>query len=128
MKFTQRVFLIAGVFGLAILPAMYFLEGFYGRQVPPPITHPEFFYGFVGVTLAFQIVYLFIGWDPPRYRPLMLVGALGKGSFVVAVAVLIAVGRVPVGPALLVAPDLIFAVLFVYAYVVTGKAGTSSKP
>jgi len=54
-----------------------------------------------------------------RYRPMMLVGAFGKGSFVVALAVLVAQGRVPFGPALMVAPDLIFAVLFVHAYLVT---------
>jgi hypothetical protein len=119
MRFSQRLFLIAGIFGVAILPPMYFFEDFFGRQVPPPITHPEFYYGFIGVTFAFQIVYLFIAWDPLRYRPMMLVGAFGKGSFVVALAVLVAQGRVPFGPALMVAPDLIFAVLFVHAYLVT---------
>jgi hypothetical protein len=126
MKFSQRLFLIAGIFGVAILPPMYFLENFYGRQVPPAITHPEFYYGFVGVTLAFQLLYLFVAADPQRYRPMMLVGALGKGSFVVAVALLLALGRAPIGPALAVAPDLVFATLFVYAYMVTAAANTSS--
>ena len=81
MTFAQRLFLAAGIFGLVMLPPMYFLEDFYGRQVPPPIEHPELYYGFVGITLAWQLMYLLIAWDPRRYRPVMLVGAFGKGSF-----------------------------------------------
>src|SRR5579863_6143144 len=122
MAFARRTFLIAAVFGLSILTLMFFLEGFYGRQMPPEINHPELYYGFVGVTLAWQIAYLMIGLDPLRYRPFMLLGALAKGSFVGAVAVLVAQGRTPAGPALLVAPDFIFAALFVYAFIVTDKA------
>jgi hypothetical protein len=121
MNFAQRVFLAAGVFGCAILPPMFFLEDFYGRQMPPPITHPEFYYGFVGITLAFQILYLLIAWDPLRYRPIMLIGALGKASFFATIAVLVARGRAPLQPALLVVPDLVFAVLFVVAFLRVAK-------
>ena len=90
-------FLIAGVFGLVMLPPMYFLEDYLGRQVPPPITHLEIYYGFVGVTLAWQIGYLVIATDPARYRPFMLLGALGKGSFAISTAILVALGRAPLG-------------------------------
>ncbi|HVU86560.1 MAG TPA: hypothetical protein VHD36_04525 [Pirellulales bacterium] len=120
MKFAQRVFLIAAAFGLLILPPMYFLEDFLGRQVPPPITHPEIYYGFVSVTLAWQIGYLLIGIDPLRYRPFMLLGAFAKGSFVLSTALLVALERAPLGPSLVVLPDAIFAVLFVTAYRLTG--------
>ena len=113
--------MIAGIFGLVILPPMYFLEGFYGRQIPPEINHPELYYGFVGVTLSWQIVYVLIGLDPLRYQPLMLLAALAKASFVAAVGVLVAMGRTAVGPALLVAPDLVFAALFIYAFVLTSR-------
>ena len=54
-----------------------------GRNDPPPITHPGFFYGFVGVALAWQFAFVFIATDTARFRPLMipcvskkLVGAL----------------------------------------------------
>jgi len=122
MKFAQRVFLIAGLLGLPVLAAMYFLEDLYGRLVPPPLTHPEFYYGFVGVTLAFQMVYVLIGLDPVRYRPMMPIAAFAKATFVAAIAVLVFRGRVPAGPAMIVVPDLIFAVLFMYAYVALANA------
>ena len=45
-----------------------------GLDNPPPVTHPEFYYGFVGVALAFQLVFLTIASDPLKYRPLILAG------------------------------------------------------
>ncbi|HEY4309929.1 MAG TPA: hypothetical protein VGN12_10795 [Pirellulales bacterium] len=119
MKFAQRVFFAATVFGLVMVPPLYFLEDFLGRQVPPAITHPEIFYGFVGVTLAWQIGYLLIALDPLRYRPFMLLGAFGKASFAISTALLVATGRAPLGPSLLVAPDAILAILFVWAFIAT---------
>jgi hypothetical protein len=35
-----------------VVSPLYFLFDEIGRQNPPAITHPEFFYGFVAVTLA----------------------------------------------------------------------------
>lgn len=112
MRHAGTVFLAAAAFGLAILPPLYFLEDFLVRQVPPPITHPEFYYGMLGPTLAWQIVYLMIGLDPARYRPLMPVAALAKGLFVASMVILVLLNRVPLLPALLVAPDLVFTLLF----------------
>ena len=50
MKFTRWVFTIAGVYGVVTVAPLYFMEQTIGKQDPPPITHPMFFYGFVGVT------------------------------------------------------------------------------
>jgi len=72
MKFARIVFLIAGIYGILVLTPLYFLEQTIGRETPPPITHPEFFYGFVGVGLAWQIVFLIIARDPLRFRPMMI--------------------------------------------------------
>jgi hypothetical protein len=121
MKFAQFVFLLAFVFGVLVLPPMYFMEDYIGREAPPPITHPEFYYGFIGVTLACQLVYLMIARDPLRYRPIMPIAVLAKGSFVVSVLVLFVQGRVSTWPAMGVIADAIFAVLFAVAYVATGK-------
>ena len=60
MKFAKLVFLIAGIYGLIALLPQYFLEGRIGQNSPPPITHPEFYYGFLGVTVAWQILFLVI--------------------------------------------------------------------
>ena len=58
MIFAKRVFFIAGVYGILALTPMYFLEDRIGRDFPPPIAHPEHFYGFVGVALAWQMLSL----------------------------------------------------------------------
>jgi hypothetical protein len=68
----------------------FFLEAQIGRDYPPPITHPEHFYGFVGVALAWQFVFLLIGRDPARYRPLMPIAVLEKLAFGVPAVVLYA--------------------------------------
>lgn len=51
MVFAKRVFYFAAIYGLLILSPPYFLEGRIGREYPPAITHPEHFYGFIGLAL-----------------------------------------------------------------------------
>ena len=72
MKFAKVVFWIAGIWGLLIITPLYFMFDLIGRKDPPPITHPGFFYGFVGLALAWQIAFLVIARDPVRYRSLMI--------------------------------------------------------
>ena len=48
MKFAKIVFWIAGIWGVLTLTPLYFMFDLIGRKDPPPITHPAFFYGFVG--------------------------------------------------------------------------------
>ena len=64
MKFAKIVFRVAGTWGLSVLTPLYFMFDLIGRNDPPPITHPGFFYGFVGVALAWQIAFIFIATDP----------------------------------------------------------------
>lgn len=121
MKFAKRVFLIAGIYGLIVVLPLYFLEEKTGRDYPPPITHPEYYYGFIGVTAAWQILYLLISTDPIRYRPLMIPPMLAKGSFVVAVVILYLQGRVAstmVGASMI---DLLLVILFFVSYLRTPK-------
>jgi hypothetical protein len=62
-RFARRVFLIAGVYGVLIVLPQCSLEARIARDFPPPITHPEYFYGFIGVALAWQIAFLLIARD-----------------------------------------------------------------
>ena len=55
MKFAKIVFWVAGIWGLLVITPLYFMFALIGRNDPPPITHPGFFYGFVGVALAWQV-------------------------------------------------------------------------
>jgi uncharacterized NAD-dependent epimerase/dehydratase family protein len=95
MKFARRVFLVAGIYGLLVLTPLYFLEGMIGREAPPAITHPEYFYGFIGVGLAWQVLFLLLAHDPVRYRLMMLPAILEKVSYGMALVALLAQGRVP---------------------------------
>jgi hypothetical protein len=72
MKFARVVFWIASIWGFLVITPLYFMFDLIGRNDPPPITHPAFFFGFVGLALAWQIAFLFIATDPARYRPLMI--------------------------------------------------------
>jgi hypothetical protein len=119
MKFAKRVFLIAGIYGLIVVLPLYFLEAKTGRDYPPPITHPEYYYGFAGVTAAWQILYLVISTNPVRYRPVMIPPMLAKSSFVIAVAILFFQGRVAstmLGASMI---DLLLVILFFVAYLRT---------
>jgi hypothetical protein len=116
VRFSGRVFLAAGIWGVLVVFPLYFLESLIGEQQPPPITHPEHYYGFVGVTLVWQILFLVIARDPLKYRSIMLIAILEKLSYGLAVPLLFAAGRVPgviLLPALI---DLVWAALFAVAY------------
>jgi hypothetical protein len=122
MTFARRVFRIAAIYGFIVLLPQYFLEDKTGRDVPPAITHPEYYYGFIGVAVAWQIVFLVISRDPIRYRPLMLVAVVEKASFGLPAIALYLGGRLSaqmLGAGLL---DLILGVLFVVSYSRTAKS------
>lgn len=115
MNFAKRVFFIAAVYGVIVLVPQYFLETKIGRDFPPPITHPEHFYGFIGVALAWQILFFLIARDPVRLRPAMWPAIIEKTSFGIASIALFAQGRLPLpvlGAGIL---DFIFAALFFVA-------------
>jgi hypothetical protein len=116
MKFAKIVFWIAGIFGVLALAPLYFMLETIGRQVPPAITHPQFYYGFIGVALVWQFVYLTVATDPMRFRPMMILSALAKGSYALTVGVLyLEGGMTPVEWATAV-PDAILMVLFIVAF------------
>ena len=68
MKFAKIVFWIAGIWGLLVVPPLFFIFDRIGKDNPPPITHPGFYYGFATVTLAWQIAFILIARDPVRLR------------------------------------------------------------
>jgi hypothetical protein len=125
MTFVRRVFLVAGIWGVAVLTPMYFLEGTVGQRMPPAITHPEYYYGFVGVALVWQVLFFLIATDPSRYRPVILVAILEKVSYGLAVPMLFAARRVDVWVFVGGLIDLMWAVLFAISYGKTPTLGTT---
>jgi hypothetical protein len=115
-KFSAWVFCGAGIYGVVALLPQYFLEEKLGRDFPPPLNHPEYFYGFLGVALAWQLVFLLIARDVERYRLLMLPAIVEKLSFGLAVVILHAQGRAATLVAVAGVIDLILALLFWLAF------------
>lgn len=121
MKFARIVFAAAGVWGLLVLPPLYW-EPLALTQVSPPATHPVFYYGFLGVALAWQLAFLVIASDPIRFRPLMPVAVIEKIGYVAAAAIMYANGRLAVGPEIAGGTaDFILGCLFVAAFLKTPK-------
>ena len=119
MKFAKIVFWSAGVWGVLVLTPLYFMFDAIGRQDPPPITHPAFYYGFVGAGLAWQIAFLIIATNPARFRPLMIAGVVEKFSYGSALSVLYFQRRLHPSDLTFGAVDLLFGVLFVLAFLRT---------
>ena len=122
MTFARRVFFWAGVYGVLVLFPQYFLLERNGRDFPPVITHPEYYYGFVGLALVWQGVFLLISRDPVRYRPLMPVAVLEKLAFGIPAVVLYLQHRLSwpmLGAGLI---DLTLGTLFLVAYRGTAQA------
>jgi hypothetical protein len=115
MTFARRLFLIAGIYGLLVLVPQFFLEDRLGRDFPPAITHPEHFYGFLGVAVAWQVAFLVIARDPVRFRPIMVPAVLEKASFGFAAVALFLRGRVPVVVLIFGLIDLTLGALFLVA-------------
>jgi hypothetical protein len=116
MKFAKIVFLCAGIWGILILSPLYFMFDVIGRQDPPPITHPAFYYGFVGAGLSWQVAFLIIATNPSRFRPFMVAGMIEKFSYGAALVVLFLQHRLHASDLTFGAVDLLFGVLFVLAF------------
>ena len=108
MNFARRVFTIAGIYGVIVLLPQYFME-------PPGIIYPVYFYGFVGVALAWQFAFFVIARDPVRFRPLMWVAVVEKISFTIAAVILFAQARLTMQLLLAGIIDGVWGILFLVA-------------
>ncbi len=126
MRFAKAVFLTAGVYGILVLAPMLFLEEQIGRDLPPPITHPDYFYGFVCLALVFQILFVLIAREPARYRLMMIPAMLEKFSYALAVGLLYRQGRAPAVTLGFAMVDLTLGVLFALAFWKTKQEASRS--
>ncbi len=119
MHFARWVFGMAGVYGLLILTPMLAMEAQIGRDHPPAITHPEYFYGFLSVGLVWQVAFLIIATDPVRFRPMIIPAILEKASFGVAVILLWLTRGVPSPIMFGASIDILLGALFVMSWLTT---------
>jgi hypothetical protein len=122
IHFAKRVFQIAAIWGLFILPLAYlgYLLGLEGATVATD--RPEIVHGFFLITLAWQVAFWIISTDPVRFRPLMPVAMLEKFPFMLAVIALYANGQAPETMLVLGLIDGVLGALFAAAYIRTKPA------
>lgn len=122
MIFAKRIFQVAAVWGFLILTPLYFIVDQIGKMDPPPVTHPVFFYGFVGIALAWQVAFLIIAKDPVRYRLLMIPSMLEKVGYGGAVVTFFLQGKLNPNDLVFGLADLLLAALFLAAFYKTPRS------
>jgi hypothetical protein len=125
-RWVRWLFWTAGIYGVVVLLPDYFLRNRMDHDYPPAITHSEYFYGFIGVGLAWQVAFLIIATDPRRFRPLMIPGVLEKFSFAGAIAILFASNQVPTALGYFALVDFVLGSLFLLAFRTVGKRASNS--
>jgi hypothetical protein len=116
MKFAKVLFWIAGIWGVLLLTPLYFIFDLIGQKDPPSITHPAFYYGFVGAGLAWQFAFFVIAWDPARFRPMIIASILEKFSYGGALTALYLQHRLHPQDLAFGGIDLVFGLLFLIAF------------
>src|ERR1700693_2582724 len=119
MKFAKIIFRFAAILDSILISPLYVVFDINPKKDPPPITHPAFFYGFVGVALVWQITFAIIARDPVRFRTIMIPAGLEKLVYTIPVFVLVLQKRTRPADLLFAAIDLSLGVLFVIAYLRT---------
>ena len=122
MRTARLTFTIAGIYGLLVLTPFLFMERAIAERTPGGLTHPEYYYGFLGAALVMQLFYLTIGRDPLRYRPLMPLCTLAKLAFFMPVLILFLEDKVPAVTLGFASVDASLAAAFFLAWRVTPRA------
>ena len=119
MRFAKLTFNFAGAWGVIVLVPLYFALETIGRRTPPPVTHAEFYYAFLGLALVWQFAFFVIARDPIRFRPMMLPAIAEKFVHVGTMTALYLAGRMNAGQLAANLPDAVLGTLFVIAFVKT---------
>jgi hypothetical protein len=119
MTFSKIVFWIVGILGILVYTPHYFMFNSIGRNEPPPITHPQFFYGFLGAVLVWQIAFIFIAVNPSRLRPLIIPAFLEKLVSGITILVLVLQHRMNHLDLIFASVEFLFALLFLIAFFLT---------
>ena len=127
MKVVRIIFGLAAIWGFIALIPGFFGEASFNAATPPAITHPEFYYGFYGVALVFQLIFVMIAVDPLRYRPLIGIAILEKLGFFLPSMLLHSEGRLAesgiyFGGVI----DGVLALLFALAWWFSRRAGSGN--
>ncbi len=111
--FVRRVYLVAAIYGFLAVPMLYFTDA--------PDPHRLLYFAFAGIALVFQGVFLVIARDPLRYAAFLPLTVFEKVSFGVPALAFWSQGQAADDMALGGAVDLLFAALFVAAWLKVRK-------
>ncbi len=114
VTFARRVYIIAAIYGFLAVPALYFTDA--------PDPHRLLYFAFAGIALVFQGVFLVIARDPQRYAAFLPLTVFEKISFGIPALAFWSQGQAADDMALGGAVDLVFAALFVAAWLKMRKA------
>jgi hypothetical protein len=127
MKLARFVFIGAGIWGIAVLTPLYWLVDISGRHYTVPSDYPQFFYGFIGVAIAWQIAFLMIGSNPARFRAFMIPAMIEKFGYVSTLLFLYSRSRISALDMQPAIPDGLLGLLFVAAFLRTRTSGARSS-
>jgi hypothetical protein len=116
-RFAQITFAAAGIYGLLVTAPLYWMAERIGHDSPPELTHVEYFYGFIGVVIAWQLVFLLIARNPSVYRTIIPIAVVEKIGFAAPAFVLYARHALAATTFAFGVIDLVLALLFSIAYV-----------
>jgi hypothetical protein len=120
IKLARWIFIAAAVYGIPVLGAWFLhTPAMVGRASSQ---QPEIYYGFAGLGVAWQFVFLLIASDPIRYRPLMLIAAIFEKFFFSGMLLVLLIEHIAQShwiPA--AAADFCLGISFVVAWILTGR-------
>ena len=87
-----------------------------GRQDPPAITHPGFYYGFISVGLAWQVAFIVITRDPLCFRPMMIPSVIEKFGYGASLGALYLQRRLHPSDLMFAGVDVLLGVRFIAAF------------
>jgi hypothetical protein len=116
MIFARVIFWIAGALGLAAIVPLY--------RAPGNATY----YGLLATLIAWQCAFFVVGYNPVRFRPLMIPAVLEKVLWMITLSVLYSKGQVT-RQSLIVnaATHGLLGLLFIVSFVVTAYSSRPDK-
>ncbi len=121
MIFSKWVFRIAAIYGFIVLLPLYFIESDIFSGVIYP--RSDFYYGFAGIALAWQVAFILIAQNPLKYKLFIIPGILEKVAYASCVYLLFYKGRIPPETLLFAGIDSAFCLLFCISWIKLKSGG-----
>ena len=114
MRIWKIVFALAALTNLVVGLGLLVDAGHYAAEIGVAGPAASFVVGFAGLVIAvFGVSYALVALDPIANRPLVVIGALGKGAAVVLTSWHALAGHIPNNIYVTMMGDLVWAVVFV---------------